>query len=117
MTEKEKQLYEAAKNTFNSWPKWKQEAALDFVNAYKEEPETTSLKLCPKCGGIPRIRQRCEWDDGELDITIQCVDCGLELSCFNYPYDIPHTSITWNYDEFKMLSAEDIWNGAKSNDG
>lgn len=77
----------------------------------------TKLHPCPKYGGIPRIRQRCEWDDGELDITIQCVDCGLELSCFNYPYDIPHTSITWNYDEFKMLSAEDIWNGAKSNDG
>lgn len=52
MTEKEKQIYQSAKADFYSWPKWKQEAALNFMNSYKEEPEVNGLKLCPKCGKI-----------------------------------------------------------------
>ena len=51
MNDKEKQIYQAAKATFNSWPKWKQEAALDFINYYKEDP-VNHLKLCPMCGNI-----------------------------------------------------------------
>ena len=39
MTEKNKQIYNAAKNNFNSWPKWKQEYASNFMYSYKEEPE------------------------------------------------------------------------------
>lgn len=39
MTEKEKQIYNAAKNNFNSWPKWKQEYASNFMYSYKDEPE------------------------------------------------------------------------------
>lgn len=46
MTEKEKQLYQAAKNTFNSWPKWKQESVLDFMNAYKEELKDPRCNKC-----------------------------------------------------------------------
>lgn len=52
MTEKEKQIYQAAKANFYSWPKWKQEAVLNFINSYKEDPEVNDLKLCPKCGNI-----------------------------------------------------------------
>ena len=67
MNDKEKRFYEEAKTTFYSWPKWKQEAALNFMNCYKEEPNSY-LKLCPKCCKITGFNS---WFD-----SYYCTACG-----------------------------------------
>ena len=75
----------------------------------------TKLNSCPKCGGRPICDSRCQWHDGQEEIRIKCLDCGLELDYSSRPNDLPHTSISWSYDEYAALSLDVVWNGAKFN--
>ena len=65
MTEKQEQIYNAAKNTFNHWFKWKQEAALDFMYGYKEEKEEPDKTDANKAM-MERLTKRCRnTEDGK----------------------------------------------------
>ena len=49
--------------------------------------------------------------DGDVDITIKCMKCGLELSHSSSCCHYPRTSITWRYDINEKTLPYDIWNG------
>lgn len=66
---------------------------------------------CPVCGGPSDIDSAAMYYDGDVDITIKCLKCGLELSHSSSCCHYPRTSITWRYDINEKTLPYDIWNG------
>ena len=60
--DKNRQMYEACKATFESWPEWKQEAAREFMERYKDKPEPKravwdAYYVCSNCGETSKTAQ------------------------------------------------------------
>lgn len=75
---KDERLYQACKAAFESWPEWKQEAAREFMERYKdqeEEPMRDPNRIADFMDELERAWSRVpDWRFGQLVVNVLGAD-------------------------------------------